>query len=259
MARGGLVARGVVYLLLGYLTLLIVTGSGSHATASSQGAFDEIAHQPAGPVLVVVLGIGLAAYAAWRLLQAVAGNVHESGTQELAQRIGWGVVAIVYLALAISAFEVSGGHSSGSNQASSVSSTLLRHHGGQYVLAALGFGIVLGGCWLAVWAALQRFSPNLMTRKVPQWVSGSLRAAETFGNVTRGLAFAGVGATFITAAVVDDSHDARGLNGALKALAAHPGGRYLLLVVAMGFLAFSAASMTEAWLRDVDRNVAERR
>jgi hypothetical protein len=136
-----------------------------------------------------------------------------------------------------------------------VSSSVLGHPGGQYLLGAVGFGIVLGGCWLAVWASLQRFSPYLMTRKVPKWVSGSIRAAETFGNIIRGAAFAGVGVSFMVAAVVDNPNDARGLNGTLKALAAHPGGRYALLVAAIGFFAFSAASIVEAWLRDVDRNM----
>lgn len=98
-----------------------------------------------------------------------------------------------------------------------------------------------------------------MTRKVPQWVSGSIRGAETFGNIVRGAVFAAVGVTFIVAAVGNNPHKAEGLNGTLKALASsYSGGRYILLLACIGFFAFSAASMTEAWLRDVDQNVTKR-
>ena len=67
LARGGLVARAVVYLLLAYLVADIMVGGASGTkNASSQGAFETIRHQPTGPFLLVLLAAGFGAYGCWR-------------------------------------------------------------------------------------------------------------------------------------------------------------------------------------------------
>src|ERR1700760_1941922 len=72
LARGGLIARGVVFGVIGVLALKLALGSGGKTT-SQQGALATIAHEPFGAVLLVAVAIGLAGYAFWRLVSAAIG------------------------------------------------------------------------------------------------------------------------------------------------------------------------------------------
>src|ERR1700759_862079 len=80
LGRTGLVARGVVYGVIGILAFKLAIGSGGK-TQSQTGALQTIAHQPFGAALLVALAIGLAAYAVWRLVDGTVGSSpHEDGT-----------------------------------------------------------------------------------------------------------------------------------------------------------------------------------
>lgn len=254
LARGGLGARGIIYLILSFISVDIAVNTRTKTTASSQGAVDVVAHQPAGPFLVIVLAAGFAAYAAWRLLQAAAGDAHEKGGRELAKRLGWTAIGVAYLSLALSAVLEAFGHGSHTNQAFSLTHSILELPAGQVILAVVGTGVVTGGLWLATWAGLQRFDRYLTIRKLPPWLEAGVHVVETFGNIVRGLAFAGIGASFIVAAFVDSASEAKGLNGTLRSLASHTYGRVALGIASAGFLAFGVASLLEAYFRDVDEN-----
>src|SRR5438874_4194614 len=71
LARSGLVAKGASYAIVGVLALKLALGDGGKAT-SRQGALQAIAHHAYGTVLIALLAAGLAAYAIWRFVQAVA-------------------------------------------------------------------------------------------------------------------------------------------------------------------------------------------
>ena len=73
LGRAGLVARGVVYAVIGVLALKLALGDGGKAT-SQQGALKTVAREPFGKVLLVCVAIGLGGYAIWRLVRAAAGH-----------------------------------------------------------------------------------------------------------------------------------------------------------------------------------------
>jgi hypothetical protein len=77
LARGGLLARGIVYAIVGILALKLAVGSGGKAT-TQRGALETIAHEPFGKALLIVMVVGLAGYAMWRLVRAGIGH----GAQE---------------------------------------------------------------------------------------------------------------------------------------------------------------------------------
>lgn len=89
MARTGLCARGLIYAVLAVITADIATSGGRGERASSTGAIEELVRQPAGPILVAILAVGLAAYAAWRWLQAASADPDVDGANRLARRAGW--------------------------------------------------------------------------------------------------------------------------------------------------------------------------
>ncbi len=70
VARAGLAAHGVIWLLLGILAL-VMAFSGRKQETDQRGALQDLAQQSGGWVLLLVITIGLAAYALWRLVRRV--------------------------------------------------------------------------------------------------------------------------------------------------------------------------------------------
>ena len=70
LGRAGLVAKGVIYAVIGILAIKVVLG-GRAENPDRPGALRAIGEQPFGKGLLVLLAGGLAGYAAWRLAQAV--------------------------------------------------------------------------------------------------------------------------------------------------------------------------------------------
>src|SRR5262252_5581530 len=66
LARAGLAARGILYVLLGWVAILVALGQTSRQ-ADQQGALQLLAGEPYGLVSLWLLGIGFAGYALWRL------------------------------------------------------------------------------------------------------------------------------------------------------------------------------------------------
>jgi hypothetical protein len=72
LARAGLTARGIIYILIGWVAVLIALGRSSHE-ADQEGALQLLAGKPYGAVSLWLLAVGFAAYALWRLSEAAFG------------------------------------------------------------------------------------------------------------------------------------------------------------------------------------------
>src|SRR5215471_19944658 len=66
LARTSLAARGVLYILIGWIAVLVAFGQTSGNQANQAGALELLARQPLGLVLLWLLGIGFAGYELWR-------------------------------------------------------------------------------------------------------------------------------------------------------------------------------------------------
>src|SRR3954466_1034493 len=84
-ARIGLVAYGITHLLIAWLALQVAFGTGSGRTDQT-GAFQTIAGEPFGRVLLWVLVVGFVAVALWRLGQAVFGFSYVEDTKDQVKR-----------------------------------------------------------------------------------------------------------------------------------------------------------------------------
>ncbi len=115
LARGGYAARGLVYLIIGVLALLAARGSGR--PADSHDSLEALLAQPFGHFLVGLVVVGLIAFAAWRILQAIRDvDDHGSKPRGLVIRAGllvggitYGALAFFALGLLISGLRQSGG------------------------------------------------------------------------------------------------------------------------------------------------------
>ena len=87
LGRFGLVAKGVSYGLVAYLALKLAFGAGGTAT-SRQGAMATIASHHWGELLLIVLALGLAAYALWRLAETIWPAGDDGFSKRSGKRIG---------------------------------------------------------------------------------------------------------------------------------------------------------------------------
>src|SRR5207344_2969043 len=110
LARAGLTARGVIYILIGWVAILVALGQTSRHL-DQQGALQLLAGQPYGLVSLWLLGIGFAGYALWRLSEAafgVTGDGNGAGP-----RLKSLVRAVIYAGFSYLTFQViSGKHGS---------------------------------------------------------------------------------------------------------------------------------------------------
>jgi hypothetical protein len=102
LARAGLVVRGVIYILIGWMAILVALGQTSQH-ADQQGALQLLASKPYGLVLLWLLGIGFAGYALWRLSEAAFGVPGEgNGTGPRLKSL---VRALIYAGFACLTFD----------------------------------------------------------------------------------------------------------------------------------------------------------
>ena len=101
-----------------------------------------------------------------------------------------------------------------------------------------------------VTSAARRKSRNVRYAGRRAAASAAMRFLARAGLTARGVVFATAGVFLVIAAVRAQPQQAKGLDSALRALAATPLGPWLLLVVAIGLIMFGAYSCCEArWRR----------
>jgi len=251
LGRVGLVGYGLVHLLIGVIAAQIaLTGGGQ---ADQQGALSAIAAEPFGFVVLVVVVAGLVAFAIWQGLAAATGFRWASGWDRTQRRIGAGGKAVGVLAVAIIGVRLLVTGSSGSSSGGSQQATagLLALPAGQVLVGVVGL-VVLVVAAATAWSGFTAdFAEDLDWSRLPARLRRPVRWLGIAGHVLRAVAFAIMGVLFGVAAVRADPSWAGGLDGALKTLAGQPYGPLLLLVVALGFVAFGLFCGAEAWARRI--------
>ena len=248
LGRLGLAARGRVYCVVAVLAVRIATGGAGREQADSQGAIRTIAAQPFGRALLVVLAVGFAGYAAWRLLRAVTGRSEgrreRLGARDRAIQVG---IALLYVSLLLTTLSLLRGESSSSSEARQRGWTaeLMSHAWGEWVVAGAGLAALAVGAYLVVKGVKQDFAEHL--ERDGERFAGFGRV----GYVARGGVIAVVGLFLVRAAIQNDPRESVGVDGALHRLAEASYGPVVLVAVALGLLAFGLYSFVEARYRRI--------
>ncbi|WP_159396878.1 DUF1206 domain-containing protein [Sorangium cellulosum] len=239
LARVGFAAKGLVYVLIGALSLqTAIRGSGE--TAGGREAVGVIGDQPFGQVLLFVVGIGLLGYALWREVLAIKDPGHVGrDAKGTAERVGWAISGVVSAGLALTAFQLALGHDSGrgGGTATWVGTLMEQPFGG--VLVGLAGVAVIGVAVAQIRKSMKcRFARDLDTARMSPtertWVFRMARG----GLISRGVVFGIIGSALIKAAIAHDPGQSKDLNDALATVAASPFGTVLLVLVAAGLCAY---------------------
>jgi Domain of Unknown Function (DUF1206) len=249
LARAGLTARGIIYILVGWVAILVAFGRGVHEP-DQEGALQLLAGKPYGAVSLWLLAIGFAAYALWRLSEAAFGVTGDpSGAGPRLKSLGR---AVVYAGFAYLTFTViSGRQRSESREQQDVTAKVMQHPGGPWLVGIVGLIVVIIGAVLATQGIRRTFMKYLRTRQMSARTRKLVEWLGVIGTIARGVVFALAGILVIDAAVTHRPAKSGGIDKALLTLRDQPFGQVLLVLAALGLLVFGVYGLCEARWRKV--------
>ena len=260
-ARVGWAAKGVVYLLTGFLAFTVAAdphggSSESSGQADPSGAVSTIARQSYGTVLLWAMALGLFLYAAWRIVTVLLPA--ELDGHAVLRRIGYSVSAITYVALGLTAVSLarrpgsSGG--SGSQQDSQVTEftrSVMEWPAGRWLVGLAGVIVVgIGGYFLSKGISAS-FEKELEHRKVGPFSWQAIQTMGRVGWIGRAVMMGLIGVFVTRAAIQFDPDEARGLDDSLRRVADSTVGMILVLVVAAGLTLYGAFCVVSSPARKV--------
>jgi hypothetical protein len=260
LGRAGLVAYGVMHLLLAGLAVVLMTGSPT-VHADQQGAIAVIAG--IGPVGAVLLGLSilaLVAFGIWQVRAALTGFRWVGGGERFRKRLGAAGKAIAMFSVAWLAFPPAIGPLRGPppggppapsapHAVNDLVASILALPAGRVVVgaaAAVALGMAVAMCWTGLHASYlgdlhdERLTPRL--RRVAL-VAGS------YGNLARAALTGCVGVLFTAAAVTGDSQRSGGFTHAMRLIEDGPTGVSALVVVSGGLAAYGLYCFIDAYAR----------
>ena len=252
LARAGLTARGVMYILIGIIAVQIAFGSTSQK-AESTGAVRLVASTPFGSVLLWLLAIGFAALTLWRLSEAIWGGAEPDG-HKASKRLGYAFRAVIYGFLTFGVLKYAlglGAPSSSDTQSKDLTAKALQLPGGQVLVALVGIAIAAAGLYIAYQAWKKKFLRELRMGSASPATRRTVERLGQVGGIARGAVFATAGVFLVVAAANANPGQAKGIDSALRAFAHTPLGPWLLVLVALGLVTFGLFSLCQARWEDV--------
>jgi hypothetical protein len=240
-----------MYVIVGWIALQIAFGR-SRQQADRTGALHAIAATPVGGIALWLLVAGFIGLALWRLSEAAYGSPGRDGRKAssrlaaLARAVIYGVIAYGILKYALG----TGGPKSSDTESVDLTAKAMSHPGGRLVVIAVGLALVAGGLYLAYQAWKKRFLREMDLGRLRARARRAVEWLGEFGGIARGTVFVTAGVFALVAAARAQPQQAKGVDSALRALAATPLGPWLLVLVAAGLVMFGAFSCCQArWRR----------
>jgi len=249
-ARLGLVARGIAYIVIGVIAVMVAFGIARH-DPDRAGAIEAIATKPFGYLLLWILVIGFLGLAVWRFVQAAVKRLNlTEGHRVRALIYGIGYAIAFFSTLMF--VEHGTRPASGDASARDYTARVLSMDSGRVIVAIAGLVLVA----LAIVMAVRGFSAEFTRYLRMGWMSRGtqdtvVRLGQA-GYIARAAVIAGIGIAALDAAVTYNAARAKGVDGVLRSFAQTDFGPWLLILIALGLIAFGILSFFEAkWRRTV--------
>lgn len=249
IARMGLVAYGVVHLLVAWLVVQVALGDldgDGVGKADKTGALQSMSANTGGDILLWLIAVGLGVSALWQLFEAVTGH-HKNALLRM-MNVG---EAILFGYLSFSAGKLAAGSPASSTDKAQLGlvGSLLGQPWGKPVVVAIGVAIVAAGLFVAHHGITKRFAREHDYGNAARSTRRTVIKLGQVGYTALGAVYGIAGALVVVAAVQSQPAKATGLDVALKTLAAQPFGPVLLVLVAIGLAAFAVFTLFDARFR----------
>lgn len=248
--RAGYLGRGLTYLAVaGFSLLALSRGGEAQATGS---ALARLEASPGGTTALVVITLGLFAYALWRGLAALLDlDAHGSDTKGLFARAGMAASSAVHLGLALAALGLllNTGGAEGDSRIRDWVGTVMSWPLGRWLVGLAGLVIIGAGAVYVGQGIRASYERYLSSTRATARIRPAMRIGVAAHGVTMGV----IGLLFLLAALQADPSQAGGLAGAFDWLGQQAFGPILVTLLCLGLLAFALFNLVNARWRIVPR------
>lgn len=255
LARFGCVAIGTVYIAVGTLALLALSGRLIEA-ADEDRMIPVLMNVPGGAALIWTIVIGIAGYVLWRVVEVVA-DPYGFGrdARGLATRAVIALTAAAYGALAVSAARLAATHdgtAAGNRDGAEEEQQRLVAHvfewpGGVWLVGAAGLALIAVGIGQFVVLARRGYTTEV---DLPHQSGGwrrTIHAMAWYGYSARGVILTVLGYFLIRAAVRRNPAEAGDTDTAFDFIGGGVVGDSAFFVVALGTIAYGVFMYLNAW------------
>ncbi|MGY1784640.1 DUF1206 domain-containing protein [Geodermatophilus sp. SYSU D00698] len=255
VARAGLVGYALIHLLVAWLALQLGWGTPGLVTPAestdSAGALALLAATPLGNVLLWVLAGALAGLCLWQAVEVLRhhhrlpppGRERRAALVQVVKTVG---TAALYGYLAVAAVRQALGLVQPPAEDREAVRGVLSWPAGQELVVGVAAVVVGIGLYHVRKGLRSDFLGEIDLRTVAPALCRLTHRFAQLGFVLKGVALVLVGGIVGWAAATFDPARATGLDGALRAVAGEPYGRWLLVVVATGLASFAVYLLARA-------------
>ncbi len=253
IARTGYIAKGLVYFMVGLLTLQTAIGMGGE-TSDATNALQEFINQPFGTILLFGIMVGLIAHAAWRILQGVIDpEKRGDGAQIILFRMIDFLVGCLYISLSYAAWQILQGLNAQSEDQSTEVwvGKILELPYGKWLVMFCAVVIFIGGLYqfYSAWSA--NFDTSFDFGKMSSKEKKTLRWLGRIGIGAWGVVYCMVAYLFYNASVTFDAEAAGGLDQALRTLRERPFGTQALGITSGGLITYGIYLLVLSYYRKI--------
>jgi len=247
VGRLGYAAKGLVYIVVGFLAVEAALGKGG-GTTDTQGALRVIGDAPFGKILLFIVGIGLLGYAGWRLISAlVDGERRGDEPTSIMLRIGEALRGLAYGSLGVWTMRyLAQGYAESTDHARATTRRALEFPAGRWLVFAVGLGIMGYALYQLYRAATRKFLKRLDLSSASGTTRTLIERVGWFGIAARAIVFGMIGLLIARAGWYFNPSEAGGIEKSLDKLAAH---QYVFPTVAAGLIAFGILQLATARYR----------
>ncbi len=236
MARVGYTAKATVYGIMGILTFLAAFNMGGQKSSNLQ-VIEFLEKQPFGNALLVLIGLGLLCYSAWRFIQAIQDPENIGDDKEgKGKRVAYFISALLYLGLAVFAFmQLINAGSSGGGSGGGLTGTL-----GVIVFAIIALGLIVASIFQFKKAKTKEFLQDFGFDSITdEKKRKTIKNTGYLGLIARGIIFGVLAYIFIRGAIESRTSDMKGTTDAFSFLQESQYGSWLMGLVAAGLVCYS--------------------
>jgi Domain of Unknown Function (DUF1206) len=246
LGRVGLAAYGLVHLMLA--GLLVQVAFGDRERVDKKGALAALAETGPGVLLLWIITVGLAALVVWQLGEAIWGHDGiPGGLRTLRTLINLAEAALFgVLAYSAASIAAAGGSPSAKKP---FALAVFELPAGRFLVGLAGVVVVVGSAFAVRRGITRGFLRDLDLRGAGLNRSNLVTRIGQYGWAALGVAYGIPGVLFVVAATTYDPDVPTGLDAGLQALADEPYGPFLLVLLALGLIAFGVYCFFDARYR----------
>lgn len=248
IARVGLIAKGIVYVLLGILGFMAAfeIGGQSNDEASKAGVLGSIKESPAGVFGLALLAAGLICYSIWRGVQMFSSNTSH-GQKKWLEKLRHLLSGLAYLSFAITAIQLIFQNKSNKGDRNQYwASEILNHSYGQYILGLAGIVLAGIGIYQIYHGLSEKYKKHVQEMNLHSSGSSLMLRSGKIGYVSRGIVWLVIAYLLLRAALHKNSAEAGDMGKAFNFIEDSAYGSYLLGALGLGLIAYGVFNFIRA-------------